>query len=97
MERQTRRLMLLFAIILAALLADSIQAQEARFRKIRVDFDVTREDRKGMLIHLRFEVIRMKGIDASVRIMFRYNDQFLVDRNKSYYTNTGYAAVFSLM
>jgi hypothetical protein len=96
MKKRIKNWILLFIIAFSGFLADGVQAQEARLDKIWVDFDVYRQNQKGMLIHLKFTVIRMKNVDASVRIMFKNkaNDEFLPDRNRSYYTNTGYVAVF---
>ncbi|MFN3329960.1 MAG: hypothetical protein ACK419_03430, partial [Pyrinomonadaceae bacterium] len=96
MKETIKEVVLFCAIVFSGFLVGSVQAQEARLEKLWVDFDVTREGRKGMLIHLKFTVIRMKNVDAAVRIMFKdkSNDKFLPDRNKAFYTTTGYVAVF---
>lgn len=94
MKKKTKNFLML--IVFSGFFAAVGLAQEARLEKIWVDYDVTMDGNKGMLIHLKFVVYRMKNVDAAVRIMFKNKDtgEFLVDRNKSYYTNNGYVAAF---
>jgi len=68
----------------------------AKFDREWVDYGVTRNGQLGMLIHLKFTVYELKGVDTQVRIKFQDSQgNDLKDTNKSYYTENGNVAVFS--
>jgi hypothetical protein len=80
-----------------ALAADSEATAKpsARFDKVWVDYDVTQEGKFGMLIHLKFTVYEMKGVDSYARITYLDEDnEYLKDNNKSFYTTGGDVATF---
>ena len=69
----------------------------AKFDSIWVDYDVTENNILGMRIHLAFETINMKEMDAYVAIYFEYNDDiagFLKDKNKKFQSSEGDVAVY---
>jgi hypothetical protein len=62
----------------------------AEFEKIWVDYDVTENGRKGMRIHTKLSVYRMKGVASALAVYFETGDgKRLRDKNKSYYTTSG--------
>jgi hypothetical protein len=89
----------LLCLALAFLFGSSVSAQAVKpsvvFEKIWVDYDVTEGGQKGMRIHLKFRVLRMKGLDSAVRITYETGDgKKLRDKNKKYSTVGGDVAVF---
>ena len=62
----------------------------AEFERIWVDYDVTENGLKGMRIHTKFSVYRMKNVASAIAIYFETGDgKRLRDKNKSYYTTSG--------
>jgi hypothetical protein len=62
----------------------------ASVKKIRVDYDVTEGGRKGMRLHVNFEVIGLKGVDSKItaRIQKESGD-YLTSRSASFSNNSG--------
>lgn len=78
-------------------LAESPRITEpnATFERVWVDYDITRDSRKGMLVHVKFKVFEMKDTDCLLAIYFQdENGKPLPDKNKSFYTTKGKVAVF---
>jgi hypothetical protein len=62
----------------------------AEFEKIWVDYDVTENGLKGMRIHTKLSVYKMKNVASAIAIYFETGDgKRLRDNNKKYYTTTG--------
>jgi hypothetical protein len=60
----------------------------AEFERIWVDYDVTDGDVKGMRIHTKLSVYRMKGVDSAIAVSFQTGDgKKLRDKNKNYTLN----------
>lgn len=62
----------------------------AEIKRIWVDYNVTRKGRRGMLIHVDFEVSGLKGIDAmlAVRVM-NEDDEFLAAKSSTFNNSEG--------
>jgi uncharacterized protein YifE (UPF0438 family) len=62
----------------------------AEFERIWVDYDVTENGVRGMRIHTKFSVYRMKGVAAALAVYFETGDaKRLRDKNKRFYTTGG--------
>ena len=62
----------------------------AEFERIWVDYDITENGVKGMRIHTKFSVYKMKNVGSAIAIYFETGDgKRLRDKNKSYYTTSG--------
>ena len=62
----------------------------AEFERIWVDYDVTENGTRGMRIHTKFSVYRMKGVAAALAVYFETGDaKRLRDKNKRFYTTGG--------
>jgi hypothetical protein len=86
---------LLLPIATLAATSSHVVKPSAKFDREWIDYGVTRNGQLGMLIHLKFTVYELKGVDSQVRIKFQdsqSND--LKDTNKSFYTENGNVAVF---
>lgn len=62
----------------------------ATVKKIWVDYNVTENGRKGMRVHVNFEVSGMKGVDAKlVARVQKENGDFLPSTNRSFSNSSG--------
>ena len=58
---------------------------DATVKKVWVDYNVTERGRKGMRVHVSFEVSGLKGVDAKLTARVRKdNDEFLTNTNPAY-------------
>jgi hypothetical protein len=66
----------------------------AEFERIWIDYDVMENGLKGMLIHTKLSVYRMKGVASAIAISFQTGDgKKLRDKNKIYYAPNGDVSV----
>ena len=66
--------------------------------KIWIDHDVTRDGRKGMLIHAKFTTHNMKEVDSYLAVYFSQKNGYkLKTNNKNYASTEGQVAVFRSM
>jgi hypothetical protein len=62
----------------------------ATVKKIWVDYDVTEGGRKGMRVHVNFEVNGLKGVDSKITARIRKeNDDYLTSRSASFSNGEG--------
>lgn len=62
----------------------------ATVNRVWVDYDVTENRKKGMRIHINFEVTGLKGIDSKVTVRVRNeNDEFLSSESADYANGNG--------
>lgn len=68
----------------------------AVFKDLWVDFDITENNQKGMRIHVKFSVSKMKNIDGDVAVYFekKDGDKLLAFSGSSYQSSTGQLAVY---
>lgn len=71
------------------------QRSKARFDSLWVNYDISQGGVKGMLIHLKFSVYDLKGVDCQVNIQFFDPDDgtILKDKNQKYYNTSGNVVV----
>jgi hypothetical protein len=73
-------------------------APSATVERVWVDYNVRREGRDGMLIHVKFTVNNMKGVDSYMAVLFqRKNGTKLTTTNSSYASKEGQVAVYRSM
>lgn len=61
-----------------------------KVNRIWVDYNVTRGGRKGMLIHVNFEVAGMKGVDSILALRVRKEDgDYLMSNNTGFSNDNG--------
>ena len=62
------------------------KAISATVKRVWIDYNITQNKRKGMLIHVNFEVVGLKGVDSKLTVRVRRdNDTFLL--SESSYSN----------
>ncbi len=62
----------------------------ATVKKVWVDYDVTENGRKGMRVHVNFEVTGLKGVDSKVVVRIRKeNNDYLTSRSASFSNSEG--------
>jgi hypothetical protein len=67
----------------------------AAVKKIWVDYNVTQDGRKGMRIHVNFEVTGLKGVDAKlVARVQKENGDFLTSTSPSFSNNSDQLEIF---
>ena len=67
----------------------------ATFNKMWVDYDVTENGKKGMRIHVNFNVFHMKNVDSYLAIYFEKKDGTkLTTTNLDYKSKSGQVAVY---
>lgn len=87
--------LIVFSDSLNAQTRPSSNAPNAKFDKAWVDYNVTEGDVKGMKLHLKFTVNKMKNLDPTVVIYFQTGDgKKLRDNNKRYASPSGDVAVY---
>lgn len=65
------------------------------FDKSWIDYDVFEGGKKGMRVHVKFNVENMKGVDSYLRIrVARQNDEFLKNSTPAFSTEDGELALF---
>ena len=63
--------------------------------RVWVDYNVTQKGKKGMRIHVKFTVHKMKGVDSFLAIYFEKADgEKLLTNNKEYRSKDGQVATF---
>jgi hypothetical protein len=63
---------------------------EAKVNRIWVDYNVTRNGRRGMLIHINFEVTGLKGIEAMLAVRVMDEDgEFLGSKSQAFSNSRG--------
>jgi zinc-ribbon domain len=68
---------------------------EAEIDRVWVDYDVTENGKKGMRVHVKFTVHKLKGIDSYLAIFFaKENDDKLYTNNKTYRAKDGQVAAY---
>lgn len=62
----------------------------ATVKRVWVDYNVTQGGRRGMRIHVNFEVTGLKGVDSKLTVRIRReNDDFLISDSPSYANDEG--------
>jgi hypothetical protein len=75
--------------------AVSLFKSDAKFEKLRVDYDVTEDGVKGMKIHVNFSISNMKDVDGYVAVYFeKKNGEKIPSENSSYRSKSGQLAVY---
>jgi hypothetical protein len=68
---------------------------KASVEKVWVDYDITQNGKRGMLIHVNFTVRGLKGVESYLAIYFeRKNGDKLTNTNPTYASKNGQLAVF---
>jgi hypothetical protein len=68
---------------------------EAEIDSVNVDYDVTEGGKKGMRVHVKFTVHKLKGIDSYLAIYFaKENGDKLYTNNKTYRSKDGQVAAY---
>ena len=71
---------------------------KAELDSVWVDYNVTEKGRKGMRIHAKFTVRKMKNIDSYLAVYFEKSDgEKLYTKNKDYRSKDGQVAVFKAL
>lgn len=82
-------------LIVTLFSAATVSAQNATFDRMWIDYDITENSQKGMLLHTKFTANGLKAADCQIRIKFFYdNETPLKDNNQRFYTTEGNVAVF---
>lgn len=67
----------------------------AELDRVWVDYNVTEKGRKGMRIHVKFTLRKMKNVDSYLAVYFlKSNDEKLYTSNTAYRSKDGQVAVF---
>ena len=61
----------------------------ATVNRVWIDYDVTENRRRGMRIHVNFEVVGLKGVDSKLTVRVRKSDDTFLTSNSSYSNNAG--------
>lgn len=70
-------------------------AANASLEKLWVDYDVTQNGLKGMLIHVKFNLFNMKDVDCDVAIYFeKTSGEKLTTSNTEYRAKSGQVALY---
>lgn len=73
-------------------------APAATVDRVWVDYNVRRDGRDGMLIHVKFTVNNLKGVDSYMAVLFqRKNGTKLTTTNTAYSSKEGQVAVYRVM
>lgn len=73
-------------------------APHITFNKIWIDYDVTQEGRKGMLIHAKFTAFNMKDVDSYLAVYFSQKNGYkLKTNNTKYASKEGQVAIYKKM
>lgn len=73
-------------------------APSATVERVWVDYNMQRDGRDGMLIHVKFTVVNMKGVDSYMGVLFqRKNGTKLTTTNSAYSSPEGQVAVYRAM
>lgn len=68
---------------------------KATVEKVWVDYDITQNGKRGMLIHVNFTVRGLKGVDSYLAIYFEHkNGEKLTGTNTAYSSKDGQLAVY---
>jgi hypothetical protein len=71
---------------------------KAELGRVWVDYNVTQGGKKGMLIHVKFTVRKMKNVDSYLAAYFeKDNGEKLFTNNKAYRSTEGQVAVFKAL
>ena len=74
--------------------AESIVKADVVFKDMWVDYDVTENSKKGMMIHLNFSAINMKGIDAQAAVYFQQKNGEKIEGKTGYRSKNGQLAIY---
>lgn len=74
--------------------AESVYKADVVFEDMWVDYDVTENNKKGMLIHLKFSAINMKGIDAQAAIYFQKKHGEKIEGGTGFRSKNGQLAIY---
>jgi hypothetical protein len=67
---------------------DEVEPEKvATLKRIWVDYNVTRGGRKGMLVHVNFEVTGMKGVDGLLAVRVRKGDENYLESASAGFSN----------
>ena len=84
----------------------NVPEPSATLQKMWIDFDVTKDGKLGMLMHVAFTVYNMKGMEGVLGFLFRYSDgkpdsyirhKVVNDEKDKYHTTTGLLSVFEIL
>jgi len=72
-----------------------VAVASATFDKLWVDYDVTEDGRKGMRIHVKFSVSKLKNVDSYLAVYFEKKDgEKLKTSNSNYGSKSGQVAIY---
>ena len=74
--------------------AESVVKADVVFTDMWVDYDVTDNSKKGMMIHLNFSAINMKGIDAQAAVYFQQKNGEKIEGKTGYRSKNGQLAIY---
>ncbi|HVE57245.1 MAG TPA: hypothetical protein VNB22_10485 [Pyrinomonadaceae bacterium] len=64
-------------------------AISATVKRVWIDYNITQNRRRGMLIHVNFEVSGLKGVDSKLTVRVRRDDDSFLRSNSSFSNDNG--------
>lgn len=65
-----------------------IEDPGTKVNSVTIDYNVTRNNKRGMLVHVNFEVAGMKGVDALLAIRIRKSDESYLESANAGFSNS---------